>query len=243
MPPPTSSFTPRTLKSNLDYDVIHKLSESDYRHFEPDIAYNRITDRHLVVWEEFIDPANRTIIRGCQVYGDGGIYSTVFEIFNDNDFLRNAVDPAVAAIATAPGNIKFMVVFDYEFSTTDHDIYGAFIETNGGIASLAYLATSLNKESSPAVAGSEGAGEFLIAWREDVGPGDNRIKVTQYDSAGVPLGSNDEFSGTAAGLGAAAAGPQGDFLVAWQDHLSGQNSRDLFGALYGYRNYAPLIGR
>jgi hypothetical protein len=136
-----------------------------------------------------------------------------------------------------------MVVFDYEYSTTDHDIYGAFIETNGAINSYSYLATSLNKESAPAVAGSEGAGDYLIAWREDVGPGDNRIKATQYDSAGVPLGSTYEFSGEAAGRAAAAAGPLGDFLAAWQDRPSTQNTRDLYGALFGYRNYAPLIGR
>jgi hypothetical protein len=216
------------------------ISQSIYRHSEPDIAYNSQTDRYLVVWQQLIQPKNVTDIRGCQVYGDGGIYSTVFDIHADP---KNASRPAVATIANAPGDNKFLVVFEYEFdkASDDYDIWGYFIENNGAIGDSVFPATSFNKESTPAVAWSESAGEFLVTWREDVAIHDNRLKACLYDINGVSVGFIYETSGEATAFPAVDAGPLGDFLVAWQDQEWGEPDRDLFGALFGYRNYAPLI--
>jgi hypothetical protein len=219
---------------------IFPVSQPAYQLNNPDIAYNSSTDRYLVVWQEVANVTSKSDIRGCQVNGSGGVYSTVFDI---ESFTNNATHPAVAAIGSSSVDAKFLVIYDYEFLLTDHEIYGSLIENNGAIASVIFPATSYNSERNPAVAGSEGTGEYLLVWREEIGSGDNHIKACPYDSAGNWLGDTYEFSGVSAGMPSAASGPLGDFLIAWIDHPVSRPNRDVFGALFGNRNYVPLIGK
>ena len=219
---------------------IFLVSQPAYNFFNPDIAYNRATDRHLVVWEEVATVTSMSDIRGCQVHGNGGLYSTVFDIESRSN---NAIDPAVAAIGSAPGQASFLVLYDYEYSATDHDIYGVYVsDSSSTIASIA-AATTSHYERYPAVAGSEATGEYRMAWREENGSKDNRIKTYPCDRTGNRMGATEAFNGVTAGLPSAAAGPLGDFLIAWTDQPLGQTDRGLFGALFGTRSYAPLIGR
>ena len=233
------SLYARKITQQGNYDgAMFLVSQSGANHNYPDIAYNPVTDRHLVVWQEYSNADSVTNIRGCQVYGSGGVCSSPFPVESRPN---NATSPSVAAIGSAPGDARFLVVYDYEFLLTDHDIYGVLIESNGAIASDIFPGTSYNTERFPAVAGSENGKTFLILWREEVGLHDNRIKACLYDTSGNMLGSFYEFNGVAANMGSASAGPRGDFLAGWQDQPYGQDNRDLFGALFGTRSYAPLI--
>ena len=207
-----------------------------------DIAYNPSIDRHLVVWEEFSNVDHVHNIVGMQVHGDGGTYSTKFTI---DSYPNESSLPAVAAISNPLGDIKFLVVHQYEWKLHDNDIHGTFIEENGGINTIVFPANTTNDESMPAVAGSEGAGKYLVVWRETFGIGDYRIRGRFFDANGDPLDDIYELNGMYAAEGAIAAGDKGDFLIAWQDYPAGQMDRDIFGAILGLQNYIyiPLVNR
>ena len=205
-----------------------------------DIAYNPSIDRHLIVWEEFSSADNLHNILGIQVHGDGGTYSTKFTI---NSFPNDSILPAVAAISNPSGDIKFLVVHQYEWELHDNDIHAYFIEKNNAVAHLTFPANSVNNETMPAVAGSEDSGKYLVVWRESFGVGDNHIRGRLFDTDGNYLEGVYELNGEYALEGATAAGDQGNFLIAWQDYPGGQMNPDIFGAILSQQNYIyiPLI--
>ena len=225
------------LKVGLGFEV----SKSQYHHGQPDIAYNRHANRHLVVWEQKAGAGQPTDVRGRQVHGDGsGTYGNAFNI---GWFTTDSTMPAVAAIPTSPGNIKFMVVYQIFNNPGNHQIAGNFIKEDGTVLPPVYPTLSANDDTSPAVAGSEGSQEYLVAWREDVGNKDKPIKARLYSSSGDDLGAAFELGGPATDQPAIAAGYLGDFLLAWHDMPISSAFYHLFGALYGRRNYLPLVNR
>ena len=218
---------------------VTEVSKSPYHHDEPDIAYNRHANRHLVVWEQKAGAGQPTDVRGRQVKGDGGTYGSAFNIAY---FTVDTGKPAVAAIPTSPGDIKFLVVYQLLHSAGDYDIYGNFVEEDGTlVAGDLHIARSNNSETAPAVAGSEDAQEYLVLWREDAGIVNKPIKARRYDSRGADLGAAFELGGPATDQPALTAGYMGDFLLAWQDRPIAATYAHLYGALYGNRNYLPLI--
>jgi hypothetical protein len=214
------------------------VSTSSYLHSNPDIAYNRHADQHLVVWDEKAGSGQPIDVNGRFVTGAGGTPNPEFPI---GIYTVDSTNPSVAAIPTSPGNIKFMVVYEILNNPGNHRIYGDFINEDGTIAKTVYPAMGSNNETAPAVAGSEGAQEYLIVWHEDAGIMDNPIKARQYTSAGVDMGVTYELGGPATNFPAVAAGQLGDFLIAWQDQPIGATNEHIFGSLFGYRNYLPLV--
>jgi hypothetical protein len=229
----------KTLMPNGSDDVsLFFISNGADERYDPDIAYNRQINRHLVVWEEFNSNTSVFDVNGFQVKGDGGTYGSEFPI---GFYETNSTNPSVAAIPASPGDIRFMVVYENQTSSSNHEIYADFIEEDGTIAKTIYPATSANSETGPAVAGSEGAQEFLVVWHENTGTDEKTIKARQYSSTGTDLGVIYGFDGPATGNPAVAAGHLGDFLIAWQDTPVGSTNNDIFGSLFGNRVYLPLV--
>jgi hypothetical protein len=206
---------------------------------DPDIAYNRHANRHLVVWSEYNSGTTYYQIMGQQVHGGGGTFSTVISI---DTHPRDYIHPAVASIPTASGNVKFLVVYEFQDTTADHDIYGKFIKEDGTVVNSTYLiAITLKDETSPAVAGNELSQEYFIIWRENLGVMDKPIKGIQISSQGDAWGDVIEFSGPAMDNPAIAAGHMADFLLVWQDQPVVSTNMNIYAQLYGNREFVPLF--
>ena len=205
---------------------------------EPDIAYNRHANRHLVVWQRGNEISHLWEIKGRQVKGDGGTYSTEIWI---NNSANNCMNPAVASIPTSGGVIKFLVVFEVFHAVGDQDIYGRFIEEDGTINVMIAPGTSTKDETHPAVAGNEAAQEYFVVWEEDVGSANEPIKGTQYSSSGVSLGTYYQFPGPRTKYPAIAAGHMADFLIAWQDQPVFGTHMNIYAQLFGNREFLPLF--
>lgn len=216
-----------------------KISEGPDVLRNPDIAYNRHANRHLVVWEQDkINTDNKTGVKGHQVTGDGMVWESPILIA---DYTGHSRHPAAAAIPTSPGKIKFMVVFELEHSAGNHNILAKFYDEEGTLTDEKNVAYNANNETAPAVAGSEAAQEYLVMWREDIGILTKPIKARAYNSSGADLGVRHLLAGTDADFPAVVAGYRGDFLLAWQDTPQGTSDWNIYGALFGNRVYIPIV--
>jgi hypothetical protein len=81
----------------------------------------------------------------------------------------------------------------------------------------------------------------MITWGEDHGLFNCPIMARTINYNESKLSSIKEIPGIWADYPSMAAGPTGDFLVAWQDHQDIlQTDTDIFGQLFGNRIYIPL---
>lgn len=204
---------------------------------QPDVAYNRHANGFLVVWQQSVGVTFDIYAR--LVNGDGYLppFSPV-EIANE---ARNCYDPAVAAIPTAPGLYKYLVVWEYDYSAGDQDIRGRLVQENGTPhPSWFYIANKALSETNPAVSGTEYGYQYLVTWRLARGTIDKPILGWAVSHDGSLVDDPIEFLGPATDCPAVAAGPAGDFLVAWQDQPVWATNTNIYGQLWGNRVYLPL---
>ena len=207
---------------------------------EVDIAYSRQVDLFCVVWEWYHDGWTKNYIKGRRVEADGNAtYSG--EIFIAEPALGDNLNPAIASVRDLNGDNRFFVIFQTDSDTGHADIHGRFINKFGTPGDLIDVSNGIDKSITPAVNGSESAQAYLVAWRQTAGIMDIEIRARQFTSSGLVLGVEHDFGGMAVENPAIAAGPLGDFLVTWQDHPLWTNSENVWGALFGNRNYIPLI--
>lgn len=203
----------------------------------PDVTYNRHANRYLVVWQQKV--GSLWDVHGQQVHGGGGLYQGDITIAY---YTVSSTTPAVAAIPTTPNNDKFLVVWEANLSS-HRDIYGRLIAEDGTLAPSALLiAWTGVDQSAPAVAGNEGGNRYLVTWRQDQGAVDKPIygRSIAYDGT---FQDTFDIGGPATDYPAVAAGPTGDFFVAWQDQPVWATNTNIYGQLWGSRVYLPLVLR
>jgi hypothetical protein len=209
---------------------------------EPDVAYNRHADRYLVVWQQWDGTASWDIY-GQLVTGAGSIPPAFLPI-QVAWYIEDCTSAAVAAIPTTPDSDKYLVVWEGEVDPGNRNIYGKVVEEDGTPGTLFPIATAVSvDESSPAIAGTESNLQYFVTWRHPQGLVDKPIKGQAVSYGGVLLGQVAEFSGVAADHPAVAAGPTGDFLVAWQDQPVAATNTNIYGQLWGNWIYMPLVLR
>jgi len=115
--------------------------------------------------------------------------------------------------------------------------------TPEGLFHLQFAVTT-EGESSPAVAGSESNQQYLVLWTCPLpwSPTNIGIFGLPVATSGAFLGGADWLAGAFAYRPAVAAGPVGDFLMAFEDTINGGYS-DIWGKLWGNRLYLPLVLR
>jgi len=210
-------------------------------HMVPDLAYNRARNEFLVVWQEFT--AGTMDIYGARVKMSGGpgVLGAPIAIATGGADKRN---PAVAAIPQPAGAGRYMVAWEYYNAAGDVDILGQIMQGDGAFGPAVALAYSAWNETAPALAGSENRGEFLATWTFEstsAPPGMMQVngRTVSWDGWGVgpimTVGGGQVFNS------APAAGPNGDFLVAFDDNeVIGVAERGIYARLWGNRVYLPI---
>ena len=216
---------------------------------QPDVAYNRRRNEYLVAWRQRRVSAGQDDIYARKVRGDGvPMYPESIEIYR---WYTDATRPAVAAIPTAGSSGQYLVVF-HEAGTID----GRFVNGDGTVpAGWCFISQSTNAQTGAAVAGNEEALQYLVAWKQPSTPPLAFVGVASRAVSTVPTEClYGPFPSPQTGVGgvfadnpAVAAGPNGGFLVAFDDlDLVAQN-RDVWGRLWGQpaanRVFLPLLRR
>ncbi|MFQ5859867.1 MAG: hypothetical protein ACE5LU_30090, partial [Anaerolineae bacterium] len=206
-------------------------------HERPDLAYNRSRNEFLVVWEQETSSQHDVYGRRVKLAGGPAPLGTSFAI---TDWANEEIDPAVAAIPRPSGVGKYLVVFRTE-ACGDSDIQGQRVTGEGAlegsrftVAGSALCQGSVLDLSRPAIAGDEGAEQYLVAWSQTSALIANVLVRGQVVSIGGTLvGQETGLGGIVADRVAVASGGDGDYLVAFDDHPPLENDRDIYGQLWG----------
>ncbi|NLT95538.1 MAG: hypothetical protein GXW85_08450 [Clostridia bacterium] len=127
----------------------------------PDLAYDPINNRYLVVYERDIIEYIDSEIWGRFISADG-VLSPEFLISND----KRCFDPKVVY---NPENDTFLVTWQYE---EEYLIFAQILDEEGNPyeekGNFAVCPETVNGQYSPAVAVNTDTGDYLIAWDEQV---------------------------------------------------------------------------
>ena len=153
----------------------------------PDVAYDRASQRFLVVWEDTKNPPTAPEIFGQLVGAEGDLIGENFKISSeegDHEFRP--------ALANDTVNHRFLVVWSsvVDFSRRE-DILGQLVDTNGGRVGDGFVVSDNHHDQLvPDVAFDASANEYLVAFQHVVGiNGDSatQIRGQFISSAGAPL--------------------------------------------------------
>jgi hypothetical protein len=218
--------------------------------YQPDVAYCRTRNEHLVVWRQ--DSAGiDSDIHARRVPGNGApLPGTLFVSTLGHDEQR----PAVAALPLVNNQGNYLVSWELDIGTSMNVMARSVEIASDGSASMGVqwpLAATDEDEVKPAVGASESRGQYLVTWQQQVfhdipgGGGwvNDPIVGRPLASDGTPQGSTfTEIGEYDAGWSAVAAGGVGNYLVAFEDTPSG-GSVNVYGHMWGDRIYLPLVMR
>lgn len=209
----------------------------EYDQIQPAMAYGSQWGEYLVVWEDHHwDWGDDWDIYGRRVGADGVALGEHFGISWEGSNHRLSPD-----VAYNCGANEFLVVWEYEYSATDHDIYARRVASDGSLigAELA-VAMFTNFESNPGVTYNSNADEYLVVWEHREGSGDftqNDIYGQRLSAEGTPLGNpiviaNGPLNESAPAV--AYGSLDGPYLVAWQAIQPKSGEYDIHGRALGY---------
>ena len=141
----------------------------EYDQLYPEVAYNSILDEFLVVWEDHHwGWGDDWDIYGRKHAGNGAVLGGRIGISWDGSNHRSAPDVAYNANAR-----EYLVVFEYEFSETDHDVYLRRMGEDGSLISGDTVVSATGyQELNPAISSSPDE-HYFLAWE------DSRDSATQ----------------------------------------------------------------
>ena len=187
----------------------------------PDVAYDTVNQRYLVVWEDYTE----NDIEGIVLNSDGTAHSAAFNVA-DGTVVDIRSHPAVACYAHAAQGVYAVA---YERGTvSDYNLYARLVSVDGGTAGgeLA-VCTASGSQTDPDVAVDPATGHFLVAW-EDGRATNDRIYGRLLDATGS-LGTeftvanpSDPVYNPAVAFGP-DAGTAGEWLVVYQRDEGGDD--------------------
>jgi len=187
----------------------------------PKPAYNPVTDRYLVVWEDWRDHD----IYGRLVNANGTLSGSQFPIAAAAEYQWN---PDLAYNSTSN---QFLVVFDDDrVDPSDKDIYGQLVNADGSLSGANFtISDPLTNQLLPAVAYNNTANQYLVVWEDDRNPAtDADIYARVVNGNGSMIGADFAISTATADQSypeLAYASSANRFLVVWEQ------SADVYGRL------------
>lgn len=201
----------------------------------PAAAYSPTAGTYLVVWEDHH--------WGCgdnwDIYGrlaasdgtpQGGTFGISWDTWAGYDNHRLAPDVAYNSSANA-----YLVVLEYAYSDTDHDILARFVNADGTLPGSDFgIHTTGAYQSRPAVAYDPVANSYLVVYEERVGSDEFAhmdIRGVVVSAAGVV---GDPFAIATTSLDnlapdVAYAQANNQYLVVWQDERLAPAGFDILG--------------
>jgi len=214
-----------------------------FSHEYPDLAYNHRRNEYLVAWQRRVPSTTYVDIYCRRVQGNGTPMSPAStEIMADS---TPSYYPAVAAMPSFTSNGQYLVVWEDAYTPSDRNIEGRLMSGDGTYYSnVFYVAVGGRDVVNPAVAGNERTQQYLVTWTYlSSGYGGNYgIEGTAVSTTGE-VGEEEWIDGNWADHSAVSSGPNGDFLITFDEKWDWVSKRGIWGMLWGNRVYLPLVRR
>ncbi len=134
-----------------------------------DIAYNVAMNEYLMVCViVHTEVSSGNDIYGRRVGWDGTLYPWI-EIFKD-DYASGRKHQNHPAVTTNEQD-KYMVVWEHQYTSTDHDIYGREYNANGTPVISYFISVRTEDDTVPDVAANGASKEWLVVWQRKIGSG------------------------------------------------------------------------
>jgi hypothetical protein len=183
--PVSEKASPATLLSPILGPFINIWVDT-VNNYEPAVAYNSNHDEYLVVW--YNDQGGGTWdIYARRVDGDGSLLSN-FTVFHDAGRWDWQPD-----VAYNPDQDEYLIVYTYESSSSDYDVFARLVKWNGAdLGDPRYAEFSINNESgiqwNPAAAYNSQNEEYLVVYENWWSGGLRDIDARRVDKDGNALG-------------------------------------------------------
>lgn len=192
----------------------------------PSVAYNSINNEYLVVYQSEESVGGAYEIRGQRVSAGGSPIGVSFVVATVGQS-RRAPD-----VAYNPARNQYLVVYTYDYSSTDHDIYGQRLSNSGGAVGYEQQIWFTGRDEQGAAVAA-GPDEYLVVWHEcDAGPADCDIVGRRVSGTGVlaPVAFAISTSGTQNRFWPDVAFAPGRlYLVAWHVFDGGSTAWNIRG--------------
>jgi hypothetical protein len=156
-----SDISSMLLSSTGDIITGRNLTTSNYPQ-QADVTYNLARDEYLVVFVRAYNttpPNTSNDIYGQRVSRENAVIGVEFPICAE---LKHQSTPRV----TTNEQDRYLVVWDHEYSATDHDIHGQLLDVDGNkVGGYINIAISIENDTRPAVAANGATGEWLVVWQ------------------------------------------------------------------------------
>jgi uncharacterized protein YlbG (UPF0298 family) len=195
----------------------------------PAVAYNSVHDEYLVVWQN--DQGGGTWdVYARRVDGDGTLLSNFTVATNVG---KKNWQPDVAY---NPVEDEYLIVYTYEVSGTDYDVYARLVKWNGadlGLPRYAEFAINIDSgiQQHPAVAYNSQSDEYLVVY-------DNWWSSTLHDVDARRVDKDGTALGGASGVNIATGANQ---LRHFPD-VAYNAARNEYLIVYGYNPYGSSNG-
>ena len=213
---------------------------------QPAVAYNRSRDEALVAWQETYPSTGDLDILARRVAFTGGAapLDVPFYIISTT---TDELLPAVAAIPTTPDQGQYLVTYQVDPDTINHDIAARTVSGTGVVGAQHALANTGWSELRPSVAGCEGNRQFFVTWvwiPVSTPPAMMQVQARSLALDGAPLHATTTVAGGQVFDAAVAAGAACNLLIAFDDNATfGSFTRGIYGQHWGERVYLPLVMR
>ena len=191
-----------------DYDVLAQLVSSSgtllngyiqvditgpTKQSYPEVAYNSINNEYLVVYQSEKSVGGALEIRGRRVSAAGSLLGGSMSIASLGKSRRRP------DVAYNPSRNQYLVVYTYDYSTSDHDIYGRRVTNDLGWLGDELIVWDTARDQHGAKVANAGD-EYLVVWHDG-----NQTTVNDFDIVGRRVQGNGSISSVAFNIAADGA--------------------------------------
>jgi hypothetical protein len=134
------------------------------------------------------------------------------------------------AVAYNPTDNEYLVVWEYAFSASDHDIYARRISGSGApLGGTFVVVNSGTNESNPVVTFNQEAGQYLVVYEYQAAGGNQDIYARRVGGDGTLPGSIIPVATGSTDQSAPATAAGGSYLVVWQVAHPTSGEYDIYG--------------
>jgi hypothetical protein len=163
LPPPADPLEAAAPQAMPGLGPLFPINEANSFKQNVQVAYDTQHHEYMVIWESrYTGGSPPSDIRGQRVSRSGQLLGSPFVIYGDSSC--NSTTPS---IAYDPVHDQFLVVWELEYSPTDHDIRGRLIPWDGPhdpVILLTIATSSEFSDSTPRVAYAIWASAYLVVW-------------------------------------------------------------------------------
>ncbi len=157
--PVSAGMSPAAVHSPILSQFINIWTADSIDNLNPAVAYNSLHDEYLVVWEN--DRGATRDIYAQRVASDGSLKSWFSVVSNTNKWNW------LPDVAYSPTQDEYLIVYAYNYSATDYDIYARRVNWNGSSMSAEFaIDDDTDMDWYPAVAYNSTNDEYLVVYEK-----------------------------------------------------------------------------